>query len=145
MSDSDERPRTVIVARAKIIDGNTGNILLMKRSSEDSHEPNTWEYLGGKIDSGEDVIDGLHREVDQEAGIIIELTSPLAFNISYIINAGQYEEHLYVCIFRKARCVGTTFITRSHEHSDAKWVTHEEAFDFDLTEETRAAHIALTD
>ncbi len=53
-----------------------GEILLLQRSLGGSFDPGLWELPGGKIAYGEDLIEALLREVQEEAGLEIMVRRP---------------------------------------------------------------------
>lgn len=58
---------TGLGAGALIYAEDTGRVLLVKRSPE-CDEPNTWCCLGGGVEKGESIQQGLRREVMEEGG-----------------------------------------------------------------------------
>lgn len=58
---------THIVAAGGIVEDGQGNILLVK-----THQGG-WVFPGGQVEVGENVIDGLIREVKEESGIDVEI------------------------------------------------------------------------
>ena len=58
---------THIVAAAGIVVNSNGEILLVKNNRRG------WEFPGGQVEVGENVIDALKREIMEEAGIDIEV------------------------------------------------------------------------
>lgn len=52
----------------------TGRILLLLRNDV-SYEPNTWGLVSGGIEPGEEILEGLKREVNEEMGISPEIIS----------------------------------------------------------------------
>lgn len=71
-ADANDR---IHVAAAALVDGD-GRILLTRRH-DDSHQGGLWEFPGGKLESGETVEQGLHRELHEELGIEIGSCRPL--------------------------------------------------------------------
>ncbi|MBZ6065443.1 8-oxo-dGTP diphosphatase MutT [Aeromonas schubertii] len=51
-----------------VIENKRGDILLAKRSA-DRHQGDRWEFPGGKVESGEDLLTALDRELWEEIGI----------------------------------------------------------------------------
>ena len=48
-----------------------GKLLFQKRSKLKSHNPSKWSRTGGHIDAGEEVLDGIIREIKEEIGVNI--------------------------------------------------------------------------
>ncbi len=46
-----------------------GKFLLVKRSDNEANYPGKWIYPGGKVEKGEDAIQGLLREIKEETGL----------------------------------------------------------------------------
>jgi 8-oxo-dGTP diphosphatase len=74
--------------------------------------------LGGKLDSGEDVVSGLYREIQEEAGIRCE-TVELAGTISWP-GFGKHGEDWFGFIFRILQYSGTTFT--SSAEGTLEWI-----------------------
>ncbi|HLD57583.1 MAG TPA: NUDIX domain-containing protein [archaeon] len=49
-----------------------GKFLLVKRSESEANFPGKWMFPGGKVEKGEDALQGLIREIKEETGIEIE-------------------------------------------------------------------------
>ncbi len=49
-----------------------GKFLLVKRSDQEPNFPGKWMFPGGKVEIGEDALQGLLREIKEETGIEIE-------------------------------------------------------------------------
>ena len=60
---------------------NDGQFLFTKRSSKETNMAGIWVFPGGKVEKGEDAIQALYRELDEETGL--EFTSDFAFLSSY--------------------------------------------------------------
>ena len=101
-----------------------------------------WEFPGGKIDEGENVIDGLTREVYEETGLTIKPLSSIAHVESEIIGTGKYAGRLYVSLFYAAQRIGGD-LTLSSEHGLAQWERPEQASQLRLTTESRLALASL--
>jgi 8-oxo-dGTP diphosphatase len=68
-----------IVAKTFVINSN-GLILTLRRIKTDIHRPLTWDLPGGGVEFGEDPVDAVIRETNEEAGIIIN--NPKIFNVT---------------------------------------------------------------
>jgi len=138
-----DRPQVVLVNRC-IVRNSSNDILLVKRSVNDSYNPGKWEFPGGKLDIGQDLSNALEREVMEETGLLIEPESKLNFAESYIIgNEGQYMGFTYVALFGIAHSIGGK-LKLSDEHDDYAWEDYDTALEYDLTIESRKALIVLT-
>lgn len=65
----------VHVAAAAIIDGH-GRVLLSLRPDH-VHQGGLWEFPGGKVEAGEQVVEALKRELHEEVGVEVEQARPL--------------------------------------------------------------------
>ena len=54
-----------------VIENERGDIFIAKRSS-DRHQGDRWEFPGGKVESGEDLLTALDRELWEEIGIRVQ-------------------------------------------------------------------------
>ena len=135
-----EVANVLLVNRAIISDNN--QILLLQRAEDDSHNAKLWEFPGGKVDTGEESTSGLIREVFEETGLAIELSSPVAHVESELITVGKYEGRLYVALFYAAQRLGGDLIL-SDEHSNAQWVVPELATKYALSRQSRRALVSL--
>ena len=61
----------------------TDRILLLLRN-DNADEPNTWALVGGGIDDGENVLEGLKREVKEEMSIDPDIIEYEFINKNYI-------------------------------------------------------------
>lgn len=98
------------------ISKDTGRILLALRSDE-VMEPHTWGTWGGKIDAGENPVDAIHREIDEETGY------DGTFKISHIYTYrdGDFRYYNYIVL------VPTEFSPQLNwEHDASKWVEYGE-------------------
>jgi 8-oxo-dGTP diphosphatase len=67
-----ERLRTVrVVVSAALLDG-AGRVLAARR-----RRPAGWELPGGKVEPGEEPLAALHRELDEELGVTVEVGDEL--------------------------------------------------------------------
>lgn len=63
----------VVVA---VIENKNGEVLIAKRH-EHLHQGGLWEFPGGKVETGEAVLDALQRELHEELGLNMETAHPL--------------------------------------------------------------------
>ena len=96
-------------------------ILLIKRDANDVHAPSVWEIPGGRLDPGEDPIDGLKRETKEETGIDIEIRNPIGVD-HFTRDDGQ---KITMIIFLCKPL--TNSITLSREHTHYEWIKAEDS------------------
>jgi 8-oxo-dGTP diphosphatase len=71
-------PNTVVNKRVHVAVGvifNPKGQLLIARRHDDAHQGGLWEFPGGKVESGETVGDALARELREELGIVVHVSS----------------------------------------------------------------------
>ena len=119
-----------------------GKILLVQDAGKTAihkHIKDKWDALGGKMDEGEeDMLIALAREVQEESGV--DITSTL--DQARIVNAHVFKHYLgsYICIhYYEVPVADDVDITLSDEHTEARWVTLDEAMHMELTIATRQA------
>lgn len=61
---------------AALICNDQGQVLIAKRPA-DKHQGGLWEFPGGKVEAGEDVLGALARELHEEIGIEVRQARPL--------------------------------------------------------------------
>ena len=131
-----------IVAAGGIVENTQGEILLVKirRSGH-------WVFPGGQVEVGENLIDGVIREVKEESGIDV-IVSHL---VGIYSNTATYEGHSGVEIVPTkvmfdfvCEPVGGE-LTTSDETSDSRWVRKEEVLDLVAAPALRTRYQAYLD
>lgn len=110
------------VATAAFIINEKNEMLVMKRSADDTFCPDVWECPGGRLDGDESPIEGLHREVMEEAGIEIKPGPPLGV---HHFRRDDDNQLINLIVFLCEPI--STEVTISNEHSDYKWLGTKEA------------------
>ncbi len=112
-----------------IISGNTESkkLLLLKRSSKCPYAPLTWQILYGHLEDGENIIDAIFREIEEETGMrrlsIYSTNEILSFfkkNSGTLIFAPAY----------MAIADWDSTIKLNQEHVDYRWVSLDNAEDY---------------
>jgi len=99
-------------------------IMVLRRSSTDTHRPLTWDLPGGGVDYGEDPKDAVIREAQEEAGLSIK--SPT------IVYTGSNNDDKYVIRLLYYTFSDQTEIKLSDEHDKVMWVTKDQFVALDL-------------
>ncbi len=109
----------VLATLGYIFSPDRSRVLMIHRNARpgDTHF-GKYNGLGGKLDSGEDVVSGLYREIQEEAGIRCE-TVELAGTISWP-GFGKHGEDWFGFIFRILQYSGTTFT--SSAEGTLEWI-----------------------
>ena len=107
-----------------------GRCLLLKRSMSSRGNPGKWDLPGGKVDVGENLEQGLLREVAEETGLTVSLQRVLGAaeaesptkRVAYLIFEGSVES-------------GQVHL--SSEHDDFTWVERQGLATMDLADQFR--------
>jgi 8-oxo-dGTP diphosphatase len=74
LSTADKRAPVHVVAG--VLNDAAGRVLLAQRPAG-KHLAGSWEFPGGKLEAGEDRLEGLKRELLEELGVILQSARPL--------------------------------------------------------------------
>ena len=61
-----------------------GKLLIVKREPKNVQTPGIWEIPGGRLEIGEDPVEGLKREMLEETGLEVEVVQKLAELLDFI-------------------------------------------------------------
>lgn len=107
--------RSFVVAKVLIINGK-GQVLALRRSQTDDRRPGQWDFPGGWVDAGEDMLAAVKRESIEEAGIPLH-DPKLVFALSEMTTGhGSGTWLLFVDHVKNEPKV-----TLSHEHDAHAW------------------------
>jgi len=109
------------VAVYGLILNQVGEVLLVKRSMEDSY-PGIWEMPGGALEFGEQPQIGALREVKEETNLEVEILYPITTLSGF---SGKSPHTQVVRITFLCLCINANLTKLSHEHIDYKWVKPE--------------------
>lgn len=128
-----------IVAAGGFVENDKGEILLVK-----TRRGGHWVFPGGQVEVGENLIDGLVREVKEESGIDVEVSHL----VGVFSNTATYPGHSgvktvptkvmfdFVCEPKGGE------LATSDETSDSRWVRKEEVLDMVLAPALRTRYQA---
>ena len=102
-----------VAAKAFII--NDGKLLLVKRRPNDVHRPDEWDIPGGRLEPGENPLEGLRREVREEAGIDVEIVCPL--HVQHFTRDDNQKITMIIFLCKPL----ATAVRLSGEHTDYRW------------------------
>ena len=108
-----------IVTKGIIWNSNTNRILIVQRSNSDSIGANTWENIGGNLEEGENLEEGLRREIREEVGITDIVIRKVAY-ATLVNGAAPYLIIVYLCEAK------TEVVNLSLEHQAYLWADEAE-------------------
>ncbi len=80
--------------------------------------PLKWEFPGGKIKRGESPESCLHRELQEELGIVV--------NIREALSPATYRYPTFTITLHPFRCAISSGTLALHEHEDIRWLQPKE-------------------
>lgn len=93
----------------------TNRYLFILRSAQTSY-PSRWGLVGGKVHHNEFIVEGLHREIEEELGFLPEIKKIAPFNCFTSIDK-KFQYHSFLLI------TPTEFIPKlNHENDGYAWV-----------------------
>ncbi|MBI4652822.1 NUDIX hydrolase [Candidatus Kuenenbacteria bacterium] len=108
------------VSQKAILFNENGKILTIRRTKTAPSRPLYWDLPGGDLYFGEEVKEGITREIKEETGL--EVQDLLLFDV---ISGLNDKNEFWVTICYIARPI-TVDVVLSYEHDDFKWVTPNE-------------------
>ena len=118
-----------LVGQKALLFNKAGKVLLLRRSAK-TPSPGRLDFVGGGLDRGEDPLDGIKREIEEETGLKILKIQP-------IIATSHFEgKDFVILIFYKVR-VATSAVKLSWEHDDYEWVSRKEFFRLGVPEKMK--------
>lgn len=103
---------------------NKGKLFVAKRASTKKYKPDIFEMPGGHIEYGEDIVEGLKREIKEKLHIDIKIDDPY-YALTYIdpINNKHYVEVVYFAPLPRPL---PKIKINPQDHSEYKWITADE-------------------
>jgi len=106
-----------------------GHILLLQRSHISRYQPNLLELPGGTINSSQDPLLELKREVTEEAGLEIRITKPLVYTHTSITSTPPFLASPRLVIVSVCEPVEPIKVALSSEHQSFEWIPYIKACD----------------
>jgi 8-oxo-dGTP pyrophosphatase MutT (NUDIX family) len=117
----------------------SGNILMIQKSSADPYNPLKWEIPGGRLEFGEELSDQLKREVKEEVGLEVEIGPPLAM-WKWSMGSGEALESVLAVsrlCFAKNDDISFDGNAETDYLGDWRWVPIDQVADLDLIPNAR--------
>lgn len=95
-----------------------GEVLIVKRHSNEAHHAGIWTVPTGRLEKGEDAISGVKREVKEEVGLEIAVLHP--FSVWKIIRDDTGEEVIGISFL--AKWLAGEVRLHPEELMDYKWI-----------------------
>lgn len=103
----------------KCIVKNNGKVLILRRSMDSRRHPGMWDFAGGKLEYGEDLIQSLKREIKEETGLDVHDIKILCI-FSEMDDDGFRIRIGYYCN------ADSDSVALSEEHTELKWISADE-------------------
>lgn len=113
------------VAQYGIIFNKQGQFLLV-RLSKIADPSESWILPGGRLNKGEEPLNGLHREIKEETNLDVEILHPCGI--------GMWNNRYAVFFICKLK--GEQKIKLSEEHQDFKWYSFDEVGGVDFRDKS---------
>jgi mutator protein MutT len=110
-----------------IIVNDKKEILFTRRAMDDDFMPGYWDLPGGGTEPGENIEDGLYREIFEECGIEIEVIKEVGAS-EYLMGDTRRLETVFLC---KPLSLN---INLSPEHTEFKWLKYTEIGQIEISD-----------
>ncbi len=104
-----------------------GSILLVRRAKSPAN--GFWSLPGGRVEFGETLHAALHREVDEETGLKIEIVDLAGWR--EVVPGASAGGHYLIMSFAARWTSGEPVL--NHEHDDFRWLAPERIGDLKVT------------
>jgi 8-oxo-dGTP diphosphatase len=113
-----------------------GKILICQRK-RNSRYGLKWEFPGGKVESGETVLECLKRELAEELSIAVNSASPTDVQTAFYEDGGKFEVHYYTVEQYRGEPINKAF-------EQIQWVSPKDLRNLDILEGNRSFVEKLT-
>lgn len=112
-----------IVAQKAIILFKKKALILQKSGVKWKVHKDKWEFVGGCLEFGENLSEGLAREIKEETGLTVCVDRLLFASTHLPIHSDEQKQFVFLYYLCRAN---TDNITLSDEHKDYLWATREQ-------------------
>ncbi len=91
--------------------------LLIKRRPNDVHSPGRWDIPGGRLELGENPLEGVKRECKEEVGLDIEIVMPA--DVQHFVRDDGQRITMIIFLCKPV----SEKIALSEEHTGYKWIS----------------------
>ncbi|KAG2239125.1 hypothetical protein Bca52824_089985 [Brassica carinata] len=118
----------VVGVGALVLNKNTGEVLVVQEKSGYFRNKNVWKLPTGVVNEGEDICDGVAREVEEETGVCILLLTPSVFSYrqSHKAFLNKKSDLFFLCALTPR---SYEIIEQKSEILEAKWMPIKEYVD----------------
>lgn len=102
-----------------------GNMLVMKRSKQCTN-PHLWSFAGGRLEKGEDPVQGILREINEETKLRVDNLRIIGVR-SYLENGNYIVVIFYACETESKE------VKMNWEHDEFRWVSCDEALEIGVS------------
>ena len=110
-----------------------GKVLILKRGEQETFLPGFWELPGGKLEFGEDPVQGVLREVKEEAGIDCQVVGIHHAWSAVDLYKGQDTHFVEICFILKM-CPGQK-VKIGSGMADSAWIKKAEIGNYKMSPE----------
>ena len=122
------------VVLAAVIFNKEGKVLALQRNTHEEVFPNMWELPSGKRERLEDSLKSLKREVQEEAGVDIDIISAFSIFDYQIEKPTEIRDTTQINFLAKAK---SEEIKISEEHQSFAWLIESDIENYNFSEQTK--------
>jgi 8-oxo-dGTP diphosphatase len=114
-----------------IVVNHDGKILALKRAVDDHSRGGNWDLPGGGYEQGEDVLEAIKREIKEEAGLTVNLLTPIFFTNKIGEKEGFFQgDTVFGMCYACSDWSGELVL--SDEHTEYRWISPEDFLTFNF-------------